>query len=118
MGRGRQAVSERTARPRRYARYYDYHGGHRINRSKQFRTQRVAREWVKRHNAQKHLREIGEVVPVPMSGAVREFVRGCSTLAEDTITHYLSGLAMFERVPGYPRSIRLLAAREDLPDLE
>ena len=106
MGRGRQAVSERTARPRRYARYYDYHGGHRINRSKQFRTQRVAREWVKRHNAQKDLREIGE------------FVRGCSTLAEDTITHYLSGLAMFERVPGYPRSIRLLAAREDLPDLE
>ena len=83
-----------------YARYYDYHGGHRINRSKQFRTQPVAREWVKRHNAQKDLREIGEVVPVPMGEAVREFIRGCSTLAEDTITHYLSGLAMFEAVLG------------------
>ncbi|GMU24512.1 MAG: hypothetical protein AMXMBFR13_45860 [Phycisphaerae bacterium] len=103
MGRRRKAwVYGRTAR------WYEYdQTGRRHHRTKTFGTRDAARRWVRNQNARADLRELGEVVPVPLAEAAREFIAHCEAnrLAKDTIVHHGSTLGLLAHVVGSERDV-------------
>ncbi len=87
--------------PGYYARFYDYQqDGSRINRTKHFLKQVDARRWVRQYNARLDLRQLGDVVPVPLLDAMTEFLAACSALARGTQGDYRTALAMLHSVTG------------------
>lgn len=103
MGRRRKAwltnkTGIRTVKgartPGYYAEWHDYSAGKPVHRSKCFETQKAARQFVRRFNAEQDLRLIGEVIPRSVQEAGAEFLRGCQTLAHDTRIHYESAIGM------------------------
>ena len=91
---GRRLVAGKRL-PGYYVRYYEYrHDGSRVNRSKCFSTIRLARQFVRQFNARLELGLLGQVVPIGLNEANRQFLLGCAGLAPGTQIHYASAVRM------------------------
>ena len=83
-----------------YVCWNEYPGGERVQRTKCFDTAEIARRWRDRFNARRDLGELGELIPITLGHALREFLGSCSSLALDTQTHYGGALRMLRGVIG------------------
>lgn len=82
--------------PGYYLRFNEYDAvGKRIGRQLRFARKADAERFVRQYNARRELRLLNDVVRLPLSEAVAEFLSGCSSLARDTTTHYSSALGFF-----------------------
>lgn len=110
MGRSRKAslINHGTGRlirdgvtlPGYYVRYSDYQAGQRVQRSKHFSSQRLARKWARRYTARIELGSVGEVIRISLGEAADEWTDGATALARTTVTAYNIALGLLEGLIG------------------
>jgi integrase len=74
--------------PGYYVLWQEWLGGRRRCRSRNFLRQRDARRWCREFNARQDLAVLDDIIPISLAEAGREFLRGCSQLAPDTVIQY------------------------------
>lgn len=80
-----------------HVRWSEFVGSRCIHRARCFTTARAARVWVRNYNARLDLNLIGEVVPIPLNDANREYIRTLTTHTQRTVSQTATTLGVFAR---------------------